>query len=294
MAKPKSYYVNLARQAALANGLDADIFQRQIQQESGFQPRIGSSAGAQGIAQIMPDTARGWGVNPNDPAAALNAAAKHMAGYVKSYGSYKNALVAYNAGPSRVGRPLYPETANYIKTILGNSNPRGLGARTTAHSSTPVATPSNGIDPALLSFIFQGSPMAGMDFSSLTQPAAAARPKPMQGMTPMTPAFKSGGSTLTQLQALGAKFGLVNDPGNGQTTGGKHAPGSYHYSGRAVDYGNGRNSDAKLRELAGYAFAHPKLFKELFYAPTGQYIKNGVVHKGAGAEGHGDHLHMAY
>ena len=66
------------------------------------KPHIGSPAGAQGIAQIMPATARGWGVDPNNPRQALDAAAKNMASYVKKYGGYENALRAYNAGPGAI------------------------------------------------------------------------------------------------------------------------------------------------------------------------------------------------
>jgi hypothetical protein len=108
-----------ARRAAQKYGLDPDVFLRQINQESGFNPTARSPAGALGVAQIMPATARGWGVDPLNPTQALDAAAKNMRRYVDQYGSYKNALVAYNAGPGRVGGPLPAETQNYIKIILG-------------------------------------------------------------------------------------------------------------------------------------------------------------------------------
>src|SRR3954470_14082342 len=104
----------VARQDARKYGLDPGTFERQIGAESGFNPHITSPAGARGVAQIMPSTAAGWGVNPDDPIASLDAAAKHMAQYVKQYGSYRNALVAYNAGPGRVGGKLPAETAAYI------------------------------------------------------------------------------------------------------------------------------------------------------------------------------------
>lgn len=95
-------------------------FVPQINQESGFNPNARSGAGAIGIAQIMPDTARGWGVDPNDPKAALEAAARNMAKYVKQYGSERNALIAYNAGPARVGGPLPKETQDYLRIIMGD------------------------------------------------------------------------------------------------------------------------------------------------------------------------------
>jgi len=121
----------LARQKATKYGLLPDVFERQIEAESGFNPKAVSSAGARGIAQIMPSTAKGWGVNPDDPQAALEAAAKNMAGYVKTYGgmgttdptkvrgAYEKALQAYNAGPGSVGRYLPSETKGYISKIVG-------------------------------------------------------------------------------------------------------------------------------------------------------------------------------
>jgi soluble lytic murein transglycosylase-like protein len=127
---------NLARRKAQKYGLDPDIFVAQINQESGFSPdvvygRRSSSAGAQGIAQIMPDTAKGWGVNPLKPKQALDAAARNMASYVKQFGSYDAALRAYNAGPGNVKASHgFSETNNYVKTILGGKSPstKGVGS----------------------------------------------------------------------------------------------------------------------------------------------------------------------
>lgn len=113
-----------ARQAAIKYKLDPDLFARQIGAESGFNPRAVSPAGARGVAQIMPATARGWGVNPDDPVASLDAAAKNMSRYVHTYGNWRDALVAYNAGPGAVGKPLYRETQAYVQKILGGSNPQ--------------------------------------------------------------------------------------------------------------------------------------------------------------------------
>ena len=123
---------SVARNAAQKYGLFPDLFARQIKMESGFNPKAVSPVGARGIAQIMPETAKGWGVNPDDPAAALDAAAKNMAGYVRTYGgfntsdpqkirnAYENALRAYNAGPGAVeASRKYAETNKYVQNILG-------------------------------------------------------------------------------------------------------------------------------------------------------------------------------
>lgn len=92
-------YVALAQADALAAGIPPDLFVRQINQESGFNPDSLSPAGAEGIAQFMPDTADGLGINPWNPIDALQGAAQLMATYQRNYGGdYAKALAAYNGG----------------------------------------------------------------------------------------------------------------------------------------------------------------------------------------------------
>jgi hypothetical protein len=200
-------YRSTARRAAARYGLDPDIFTRQIQQESGFNPTARSGAGAIGIAQIMPATARGWGVDPTDPVAALNAAAKHMAGYVKQYGSYRNALVAYNAGPGRVGGSLPSETQHYIATILGGANPKNLSATRApaAPSATPTAAPTTEVAPALLKLTTPQRPQ--IQITAPTAPSFAAAPvTPGGAQLPPTPAPRQPrldmGAALEAITAL--------------------------------------------------------------------------------------------
>lgn len=123
-------YVVMAWSDALYYGISPEIFVRQINQESGFQVRITSSAQAIGIAQIIPATARSWGVDPTDPVASLRVSADHMAWYVRTYGgSYTKALTCYNGGCGWITTCtingvfvlscLPRETRNYIYVILG-------------------------------------------------------------------------------------------------------------------------------------------------------------------------------
>ena len=89
-------------------------------QESGFNPGAVSSAGAEGIMQLMPSTAAGLGVNAFDPAQAIDGAAQLLGGYLQQYnGSVPLALAAYNAGPGAVaqygGVPPYAETTAYVE-----------------------------------------------------------------------------------------------------------------------------------------------------------------------------------
>ncbi len=119
-----SSYKTVAEQYAQQYGVPASIFDAQINQESGWNPNARSSAGAMGIAQIMPGTAQGWGVDPTNPVASLQAAAKAMGDYYKRYNSWPAALIAYNGGEGTLqaylkGGPLPDETRAYVKDIMG-------------------------------------------------------------------------------------------------------------------------------------------------------------------------------
>lgn len=112
----------VARRAARRAGVsDPEAFVRQMGLEAHGQD-LTSPAGAQGPAQITPATARTWGLSPaqvHNLGAAYSAAATHVAAYERQFGSLRDALVAYNAGPGAVGKPLPAETQNYLRTILG-------------------------------------------------------------------------------------------------------------------------------------------------------------------------------
>ena len=111
-------------------GIDPELFVRQIQMESGFNPRAKSGAGAVGIAQFMPSTAKSMGFTAGvNPLRDLEMAAKLMAGHLRNNnGRYDLALAAYNAGQGNVnkhgGVPPFKETQNYVRNILGNKNKR--------------------------------------------------------------------------------------------------------------------------------------------------------------------------
>lgn len=144
-------YVAYAQAMALQYGVPWQLFYNQIMNESGFDPgAYNSTSGATGIAQIIPTTAAGWGVNPSDPYASLEAAAKAMAGYFQSYGNWQDALVAYNAGPRWAGTPyanLPTETQNYITRILGS------GATAAPSSTSAAAAAAAGVPTSYDPFV---------------------------------------------------------------------------------------------------------------------------------------------
>lgn len=118
-------YRTLAARIAQEEGVPSDLFLRLVNQESGFQPNVTSSAGAYGLTQLMPGTARDLGVDPTDPEQNLRGGARYLRQQLDRFGEPSLALAAYNAGPGRVqqygGIPPFEETQNYVRSILGGS-----------------------------------------------------------------------------------------------------------------------------------------------------------------------------
>ena len=120
-------YASLFTSASARYGVDATLLAAVAKQESGFNPRAVSHAGAQGLMQLMPGTAKGLGVTDAfDPAQAVDGAARLLQGLLGQFGRTDLALAAYNAGPGAVTRydgiPPYPETQNYVRSVLGIQN----------------------------------------------------------------------------------------------------------------------------------------------------------------------------
>jgi hypothetical protein len=110
--------------AAQRWNVSAALLAAQLYAESGFNPFAVSPAGAQGIAQFMPGTARSLGLeDPFDAAKAIDAQGRLMRDLLRRFGSVSLALAAYNAGPGAVSAcgcvPPYPETQAYVARILG-------------------------------------------------------------------------------------------------------------------------------------------------------------------------------
>ncbi len=120
----RGQFLDLARAAAQRNRVPEDLFLRLIQQESAWNANAVSSAGALGLAQLMPGTADYLRVNPRDPAQNLEGGARYLREQYDTFGSWRLALAAYNAGPGAVqqygGVPPYRETQNYVRVIWGS------------------------------------------------------------------------------------------------------------------------------------------------------------------------------
>ncbi len=143
-----SAYSDLIQAAAGKYGIDADVLKGLIKQESGFNPNAGSSAGAQGLTQLMPATAASLGVTDvHDPAQSIDAGAHYLRMQLDRFGGdYTKALAAYNAGPGAVQRfggvPPYAETRNYVSKVLGYAEEfrQQSGAQQPPQAATATST----------------------------------------------------------------------------------------------------------------------------------------------------------
>jgi soluble lytic murein transglycosylase-like protein len=114
-------YASFFNQAGARHGVSAKLLAAVAKVESGYNSGAVSPAGAQGLMQLMPGTAAGLGVNPFDPAQAVDGAARILAGNLREFGSLPLALAAYNAGGGAVRRyggiPPFAETRAYVPKV---------------------------------------------------------------------------------------------------------------------------------------------------------------------------------
>lgn len=107
---------------AARHGIDGRLMAALVWSESNFNPGVVSHAGAMGLAQLMPGTARGLGVDPRDPVANLDGGTRYLRAQLDRFGRLDLALAAYNAGPNRVaavGRvPHIVETQLYVVRVM--------------------------------------------------------------------------------------------------------------------------------------------------------------------------------
>jgi soluble lytic murein transglycosylase-like protein len=138
---------SLIEQAAQRHHLDSALLAAVVHVESGGNPKAVSSAGAQGLTQLIPATAQRFGVqDPFDPVQSLNGAAKYLKGLLGQFGGdVSKALAAYNAGEGNVkkygGIPPFAETQAYVPAVLAaydtyrQPQPASPGGTSTLHQN---------------------------------------------------------------------------------------------------------------------------------------------------------------
>jgi soluble lytic murein transglycosylase-like protein len=120
---PEAYAAKVQELAARYD-LSPALIEAVVWQESRWQASARSPAGARGLAQLMPGTARSLGVDPDDPLANLEGGARYLRYLLDHFdGDIEKALAAYNAGPGRVERaggvPAIRETQTYVTAVMG-------------------------------------------------------------------------------------------------------------------------------------------------------------------------------
>src|SRR5512146_302856 len=188
-------------------------------------------------------------------------------------------------------------TGGGVLRVLGSA-PVALGGLTAPPRGLPAARPNtrSTLTPALLDLLNAGNTMFGLTALPSMPPIQSTRPpvrqaltKPGSGKTP-----RVTGKTVKFLEHFAAPYGLQITA----TTNGNHVKGSYHYKGRAVDFGG---NPANMAQLMRTALSHPQDFTEAFYTgpgAPGYYIKNGRVYPNSALDrsvynGHHDHVHLA-
>jgi soluble lytic murein transglycosylase-like protein len=122
-------YSALIASAAATQGVDGRLLAALVWSESAFRPNAVSRAGAAGLSQLMPGTARGLGLRVDssvderfDPELNLNAGARYLRAQIVRFGSVELGLAAYNAGPGNVTRyggiPPFAETQFYVYIVM--------------------------------------------------------------------------------------------------------------------------------------------------------------------------------
>jgi soluble lytic murein transglycosylase-like protein len=128
------------------NGLDPKLLTALVTVESGWRPDAVSWAGARGLGQLMPATARKLGVNPFDPAQNLHGAARYLRSMLDRFANrgrdtLRYALGAYNAGPKAIERyhgiPPFGETQNYVRKVLNVQRTLDRRIDLAGHPSAP-------------------------------------------------------------------------------------------------------------------------------------------------------------
>lgn len=158
-------YRQTIRDEASRQGLDPNLAEAMMTQESSGNASAVSPKGAQGLTQLMPATARDLGVDPTDPQQNIRGGVSYLKQQVDRFGTARG-LAAYNAGPGRVARTadmseLPSETQNYVSSVLSRAQRLAAGGGAPAPEYSPGQVDVSHIDIDTLMSGFQKARSAG-------------------------------------------------------------------------------------------------------------------------------------
>lgn len=199
MASP---FESIVQAAAAKFGVDPALVMKMIQAESNGNPAAVSPRGAQGLMQLMPDTAKSLGVNnPLDPTENINGGTQYISQLMKRFGGdRRKALGAYNFGPTNVdaGKEFPPETLAYLEKILGKQEPAP------SQDPTPFDPAASLGEPAVESPVRLAGDSTNRGPITPNQPTPMPAPAP--GLSPTGPgvpgAGPSGGGMMRALRPI--------------------------------------------------------------------------------------------
>ena len=162
--------------ASASSGVPFSLLQALAFQESSYNPLAVSSAGAQGLLQLMPATGASLGVtNPFDVQQNANAGAKYLAQLYAQYGDWNTALVAYNEGPGNLAsQGPFASSQSYADAILANAGLSPADTSSVDSVSTDASTVGSGFDFSSVSSALDSAVSSGLSPLAWAGIAAAA------------------------------------------------------------------------------------------------------------------------
>lgn len=200
-------YAQLIEECAVRHGVDARLIEAVIACESDFDPDAVSSAGAQGLMQLMPATGRIYGLDdPFDAAKNVDAGTRHLGDLLKRFeGDWKLVAAAYNAGAGAVERhggiPPYAETMHYVRKVQHYLAALGV---------TISGVPDGDSFPRIEGVSFVGgsdAPDPIMDWKPEPEPVAELEPPRKRGPAAVLVRGASGRAVFTNRPEVKAKAG---------------------------------------------------------------------------------------
>lgn len=201
-------YQPFARRTAKKYGIPENVFLSLIGVESSWNPKALSPAGAVGLAQLMPGTARGLGVDPFDWKQNLDGGARYLRAQIDRFGNVRDALRAYNQGPNAIHDPT--AGAGYADKILGGNAATQKFPQRAPLAMDYAAPPSAGLnmDPLKIAFaddpeflsLLSSIPDKTAQKAGMVSPKGSVRPIPR----PANPIIKAAQTQLGKPYVFGS------------------------------------------------------------------------------------------